>query len=101
LTRIEDADDRAFASTIGAAASHIGANLHRECVALYRGGEGDLRQRLDAATVRLGGNVLVDGVLRLMTSAQAARGGMWSKILDIIEAIKKIYKIFSAFRFSA
>ena len=49
LKRIDDADDRAFATTVGDACIHIAANLNKECSALYRNVEGDVRSRLDMA----------------------------------------------------
>ncbi len=90
VERIEDIEDRAFAETIGEAAIHIGANLRRECTALYRNSEGDVRQRLDVSTMRLGANTLSEGVLKLMAAPRATRGKVWDKITQIIEALKKI-----------
>ncbi len=92
IERISDKEDRLVGESLAKTAIHIVTTFAADAGEMYLNVESDVRTKLDNATRRIGGNVLIETMAANATGESAKLSGFWEKAFEIIEAIKKIIK---------
>ena len=86
---LDNEADRKYAQTPSSAIGEITGTLRQNLRVSYKRVGGDAKQFPDRQTKNLGAVPLVENVMNLMQQANT-KSGLWDKIMEIHEAIKKI-----------
>ena len=92
VERIKDPEDQEFARLLSRTVVTIGENLEAEFSKAFEEADEDVQASLDRATKIYGANTLTGDLLSEMQPKQAKKGGFWKKIIEIVEALKKILR---------